>query len=68
MIGPWNWLTKSRCLVTSTNAKFTRLGATTKFFRDKEKYLVNTEGPDGELHDYEIKYTFGIQAVAAVYD
>ncbi|MEZ5592206.1 MAG: cytochrome c3 family protein [Gammaproteobacteria bacterium] len=23
--------------------------------------MVNTEGPDGELHDYEIKYTFGIE-------
>lgn len=43
------------------NTSFTRFGVTTKFFRDGEKYLVNTEGPDGEFHDYEIKYTFGVR-------
>ena len=39
---------------------FERLGAATRFFRRDGKYFVNTEGPDGELHDYEIKYTFGV--------
>ena len=24
------------------------------------KYVVNTDGPDGKLHDYEIKYAFGV--------
>ena len=24
------------------------------------KYFVNTDGPDGKLADYEIKYTFGV--------
>lgn len=42
------------------NAEFTRLGVTTKFFRRDGKYFVNAEGPDGQLHDYEVKYTFGI--------
>ncbi len=39
---------------------FTWQGVTTRFFRQGEKFMVNTEGPDGKLHDYEIKYTFGI--------
>ncbi|NOZ38668.1 MAG: tetratricopeptide repeat protein [Planctomycetes bacterium] len=43
------------------DTSFTRFGVTTRFFRHDGKYLVNTEGPDGELHDYEIKYTFGVE-------
>ena len=42
------------------DAKFERLGVTTRFFRRDGKFMVNTEGPDGENHDYEIKYTFGV--------
>jgi tetratricopeptide (TPR) repeat protein len=42
------------------DATFERLGVTTRFFRRDGKFMVNTEGPDGEYHDYEIKYTFGI--------
>ena len=30
------------------------------FFRRDGKYFVTTDGPDGELADFEIKYTFGI--------
>ncbi len=43
------------------DSKFTRFDVTTKFFRRGEKFFVNTEGPDGEHHDYEIKYTFGVE-------
>jgi tetratricopeptide (TPR) repeat protein len=43
------------------NAKFTRFDETTRFFRDGKKFMVNAEGPDGQYHDYEIKYTFGIR-------
>ena len=43
------------------DATFTRLGVTTRFFRRDGKFFVNTEGPDGEYHDYEIKWTFGIE-------
>jgi tetratricopeptide (TPR) repeat protein len=42
------------------DAEFTRFGVTTRFFRRAGKYMVNTEGADGKMHDYEIKYTFGI--------
>jgi tetratricopeptide (TPR) repeat protein len=43
------------------NATFTYQGVTTRFFRRGEKFMVNTEGPDGEHHDYEVKYTFGVR-------
>lgn len=39
---------------------FERLGVTTKLFRRSDEYWVNTEGPDGEYHDYKIEYTFGV--------
>lgn len=43
------------------NFEFTRFDESTRFFRDGEKFMVNAEGPDGQYHDYEIKYTFGIR-------
>jgi tetratricopeptide (TPR) repeat protein len=45
------------------DTKFERLGATTRFFRRDGKFFVNTEGPDGENADFEIKYTFGIDPI-----
>ena len=36
-------------------------GVTSKMFRDGDRFMVNTEGPDGQMHDYEIKYTFGVE-------
>ena len=42
------------------NAKFSYAGTSSSFFRRDGKYFVNTDGPDGKLHDYEIKYTFGV--------
>lgn len=35
-------------------------GQTTRMFRDGQRFMVNTEGPDGQLHDYEVKYVFGV--------
>ena len=43
------------------DASFTHAGVTTRFFRRGEQYWVNTEGPDGELRDYPIAYTFGVE-------
>ena len=33
---------------------------TTTFFRDGDKFMVRTDGPDGALHEYPIAYTFGV--------
>jgi len=36
-------------------------GQTTRFFRQGDRFMVTTDGPDGELHDFEVKYTFGVE-------
>ena len=43
------------------NARFTYAGITSTFSRRDGKFYVNTDGPDGKLADYEIKYTFGVR-------
>lgn len=42
------------------NAKFVKDGNETTFFKKDNKYWVRTEGPDGSLGDFEIRYTFGV--------
>ena len=42
-------------------ATFRKDGVTTRFFRRDGRYFVNTDGPDGKLADYEVKYTFGVE-------
>ena len=43
-----------------SDTRFTHAGITSTFFRRDGKFYVNTDGPDGALHDYEIQYTFGV--------
>ncbi len=40
---------------------FTVHGITTRFYRDGEKFMVATEGPDGKSDRFEIAYTFGVE-------
>jgi predicted CXXCH cytochrome family protein len=35
-------------------------GVHSRFFRKNGKFLVETDGPDGELTTFEVKYTFGL--------
>jgi ssDNA-binding Zn-finger/Zn-ribbon topoisomerase 1 len=42
------------------NAKFNYNGIITTFFKEGEKFMVNTDSEDGSLKDYEISYTFGV--------
>lgn len=42
------------------NTTFTSQGITSKFYRKDNRFYVNTEGPDGKYHDYEVAYTFGV--------
>jgi tetratricopeptide (TPR) repeat protein len=42
------------------NTKFSNAGVTSTFYRDGARFMVRTEGPDGGLHDYQIKFTFGV--------
>jgi predicted CXXCH cytochrome family protein len=41
------------------NTRFTYAGITSTFSRRDGRFLVRTDGPDGKLQDYAIKYTFG---------
>lgn len=34
-------------------------GVENRFYRRAAQYWVNIKGPDGQFHDYQIKYTFG---------
>ena len=43
------------------NISQTLHGIETRFFRQDGKFMVNTEGNDGEIRDFEIKYVFGIR-------
>ncbi|WP_053404591.1 tetratricopeptide repeat protein [Persicobacter sp. CCB-QB2] len=41
------------------DTKVTLNGITSHFFKRDGKYFINTEGKDGNYHDFEVKYTFG---------
>ena len=41
------------------DASFTYNGVTSTFFKRDGDFFVRTDGPDGELHEYPIAYTFG---------
>jgi Flp pilus assembly protein TadD len=43
------------------DASFRHADYTSRFFRRDGKFLVRTDGPDGKLADFEIKYTFGVE-------
>ena len=42
------------------DASFDYYGVQSRFFRKDGKFLVETDGPDGKLATFEVKYTFGI--------
>ncbi len=43
------------------DATFTFDRVTSSFFRRDGKFFVRTDGPDGKLADFEVKYTFGVE-------
>ncbi|HEX9686057.1 MAG TPA: multiheme c-type cytochrome, partial [Burkholderiales bacterium] len=42
------------------NAAIRYGGITSTFFKREGRFFVNTDGPDGKLADFEVKYTFGV--------
>ena len=42
------------------DASFEHFGVKSRFFRRDGKFMVETDGPDGKLAEFEIKYTFGV--------
>ena len=43
------------------DATFHHFGVESRFFRRTGGFFVNTDGPDGTLEDFEIRYTFGVE-------
>ncbi len=42
------------------NAEIEHFGIKSRLYRKGDKYMVHTEGPDGEMADFEVKYVFGV--------
>jgi cytochrome c553 len=42
------------------NARFSKSGIISRFYKDKQRFMVNTEGADGKLQNYVISYVFGV--------
>jgi len=44
-----------------SDASFDYYGVHSRFFRQDGKFFVETDGPDGKLATFELKYTFGVE-------
>lgn len=47
-------------LADFNNTSFVYFDITSRFFKKDDKYYVNTDGAEGTLKDFEIKYVFGV--------
>lgn len=43
-----------------SGVKFDHHGIITTFYMKGKKFMVNTDGADGKLHDFEVTHTFGV--------
>ena len=43
------------------DAGFDYFGVHSRFFKKDNKFFVETDGPDGKLATFEVKYTFGVE-------
>ena len=39
---------------------FAKDGVNSRFYRKGDGFFIETDGPDGAMHDYQIDYTFGV--------
>ena len=59
--------TDETVLADFNNAELTHHGITSRMFHDGKRFIVNTEGPDGSMQDFEVKYVFGVKPASAIY-
>ncbi|MGB8044597.1 MAG: tetratricopeptide repeat protein [Pseudolabrys sp.] len=52
--------TEKTVLGDFNDASFDYYGVRSRFFRKDGKFLVETDGPDGKLTTFQMKYTFGV--------
>lgn len=43
------------------NATIEHHGIESRMYRDGPRFMVHTEGPDGEMADFEVSYVFGVE-------
>jgi len=43
------------------NVSLSHFGKMSFFYKEDEKFMVRTEGPEGDIRSYQIKYTFGVE-------
>ena len=43
------------------NRDFSHAGISSRFFKKDGRFMARTDGPDGKLTDFEVKYTFGVE-------
>ncbi len=53
--------TDDTVLADFENAEFEHHGVVSRFYRDGQRFMVHTEGEDGELQDFQVKYVFGVE-------
>jgi tetratricopeptide (TPR) repeat protein len=53
--------TEETVLGDFNDAELTHHGIQSRMFRDGDKFMIHTEGPDGNLQDFEVKYVFGVR-------
>ena len=51
--------TESSVLGDFNDQTLEHFGITSRMFRDGDRFMINTEGPDGQMADFEVKYVFG---------
>lgn len=44
-----------------SGVNFSHQGIESRLYRDGDRFMVRTEGPDGQLQDFEVKYVFGVE-------
>ncbi|MGB9042906.1 MAG: tetratricopeptide repeat protein [Pseudolabrys sp.] len=52
--------TEKSVLGDFNDASFDNYGVRSRFFRKDGKFFVETDGPDGKLATFQVKYTFGV--------
>lgn len=53
--------TQASVLGDFDDAELEHYGVTSRMFRRDDKYFIHTEGPDGKMADFEVKYVFGVE-------
>ncbi len=52
--------TAETVLADFNDAELTHHDITSRMFRRRDQFMINTEGPDGQMQDFAIKYVFGV--------